>query len=92
MDRNSCSRSIGICTNQVSVNQTVLNSLPVPVPSISEQKRISQALGQIDAAVRCADVSLQKLRLLKTGLMQDLLTGEHRVTALLGSPKELVDA
>ena len=70
-------------SNQVSVNQTVLNSLPVPVPSISEQKRISQALGQIDVAVRCTDVSLQKLRLLKTGLMQDLLTGNRRVTALL---------
>ena len=94
--RSAATRRRVLCSvnasNQVSVNQTVLNSLPVPVPSISEQKRISQALGQIDAAVRCTDVSLQKLRLLKTGLMQDLLTGERRVTALLGSPKELVDA
>ena len=79
-------------SNQVSVNQMVLKSLPVPVPSISEQERISQALGQMDAAVRCTEVSLQKLRLLKTGLMQNLLTGERRVTALLESPKELVNA
>ena len=71
-------------SNQVSVNQMALNSLPVPVPSISEQKRISQALRQIDAAVRCTDISLQKLRRLKTALMQDLLTGNRRVTALLG--------
>ena len=94
--RSAATRRRVLCSvnasNQVSVNQTVLNSLPVPVPSISEQKRISQALGQIDATVRCTDVSLQKLRLLKTGLMQDLLTGERCVTALLGSPKELVDA
>ena len=94
--RSAATRRRIVCSvnasNQVSVNQTVLNSLPVPVPSISEQKRISQALGQIDAAVRCTDVSLLKLRLLKTGLMQDLLTGERRVTALLGSPRELVDA
>ena len=94
--RSTATRRRVLCSvnasNQVSVNQTVLNSLAVPVPSISEQKRISQALGQIDAAVRCTDVSLQKLRLLKTGLMRDLLTGERRVTALLGSPKERVDA
>ena len=94
--RSAATRRRVLCSvnasNQVSVNQTVLNSIPVPVPSISEQKRISQALGQIDATVRCTDVSLQKLRLLKTGLMQDLLTGERCVTALLGSPKELVDA
>ncbi len=77
-------------SNQVSVNQMVLNSLPVPVPSISEQKRISQALGQIDATVQCTDVSLQKLRLLKAGLMKDLLTGDRRVTALLGSPEQAV--
>ena len=79
-------------SNQVSVNQTVLNALPVPIPSIPEQQRISQTLGQIDTAVRCTDASLQKLRLLQTGLMRDLLTGERRVTALLGSRKGLVDA
>ena len=76
-------------SNQVSVNQAALNSLPVPVPSFSEQKRISQALGQLDAAVRCTDVTLQKLRLLKTGLMQDLLTGNRRVTALLEQREEV---
>ena len=94
--RSAATRRRVLCSvnasNQVSINQTVLNSLPVPVPSISEQKRVSQALGQIDTAVRCTDVSLQKLRLLKTGLMQDLLTGERRVTAPLGSAKELVAA
>ena len=74
-------------SNQVSVNQTVLNALPVPAPSISEQKRISQVLGQIDAAVQGTEVALQKLRLLSTGLMQDLLTGKRRVIALLGSQR-----
>lgn len=75
-------------SNQVSVNQTVLNALPVPVPSISEQKRISQVLGQVDAAVQRTEVTLQKLRLLNAGLMQDLLTGKRRVIALLGSQRK----
>lgn len=62
-----------------------IKSLLIPFPiDRSEQERIRNAL----LSVRCVlDTELrgaEKLRLLKTALMQDLLTGKRRVTALLG--------
>jgi type I restriction enzyme S subunit len=53
-----------------------------------EQERIVNVL---DATTRQTDDTLrdlEKLHLLKTGLMQDLLTGRKRVTPLLAAPPE----
>ena len=69
---------------KAGLNLPTVRSLLFPRPDdIDEQHRIAVA---IDACVRTADqqaCSLQKLRALKRGLMQDLLTGNRRVTALL---------
>jgi type I restriction enzyme, S subunit len=74
---------------QVNINPTNLRQLPAAFPtSLVEQaeimKRIDAATGAMDASKR----ALAKLRLLKTGLMQDLLTGRKRVTALLAAAIE----
>ena len=53
-------------------------------PAVIEQKRID------DHTARTAAPGLTDS--LKAGLMQDLLTGDRRVTALLGSPKQAVGA
>ena len=69
---------------KAGLNLPTVRSLLFPRPDdVDEQHRIAAA---IDAFVRAADqhaCSLQKLRALKRGLMQDLLTGNRRVTALL---------
>ena len=68
---------------KAGLNLPTVRSLLFPRPDVDEQHRIAVA---IDACVRIADqhaCSLQKLRALKRGLMQDLLTGNRRVTALL---------
>ena len=66
-------------SNQVSVNQAVLYPLPVPVPPPDEQARMVACIEAADRA-RAADIrSLQKLRMQKQGVMQDLLTGKVRV-------------
>ena len=69
---------------KAGLNLPTVRSLLFPRPDdVDEQLRITVA---IDACVRTADqhaCSLQKLRALKQGLMQDLLTGNRRVTALL---------
>lgn len=52
---------------------------PVPVPPISEQSRIADALSTVDSkldSLRRKQVGLQQM---KRGLMQKLLTGEWRV-------------
>ena len=68
---------------KAGLNLPTVRSLLFPRPDVDEQHRIAVA---IDACVRIADqhaCSLQKLRALKRGLMQDLLTGNRRVTPLL---------
>lgn len=63
-------------SNQVSVNQGVFYPMPVPIPPPDEQDRM---LARIEAADmrRSADLEvLAKLRSMKRGLMQDLLTGK----------------
>ena len=69
---------------KAGLNLPTVRSLLFPRPAdIDEQHRIAVA---IDACVRTTDqhaCSLQKLLALKRSLMQDLLTGNRRVTALL---------
>ena len=68
-------------SNQVSVNQAVLYPLPVPIPPMDEQDRMVERIEASDRA-RAADLEvLQKLRMQKQGLMQDLLTGKVPVRA-----------
>jgi type I restriction enzyme S subunit len=63
-------------SNQCSVNQSVLNPMPVPCPHIEEQARIVSRIDRLDERhfSECSD--LQKLLYQKLGLMQDLLTGK----------------
>jgi type I restriction enzyme S subunit len=67
-------------TNLASINSTQLKALPVPVPSIDEQREIVRGIGtcsdRIDRERRCADA----VRRTKAALMSALLTGELRVT------------
>jgi Type I restriction modification DNA specificity domain len=67
-------------TNLASINSTQLKQLPVPAPSIEEQREIVRALGTfsdwIDCERRCADA----VRAMKAALMSGLLTGELRVS------------
>jgi len=68
-------------SNQVSVNQSVLYPLPVPIPPMEEQDRMVERIEAADRA-RAADLAvLEKLRMQKQGLMQDLLTGRVHVRA-----------
>lgn len=70
-------------TNLASINSTQLKSFPVPLPSIEEQETIVEILGVSDAAVDAEDTRRLKLQRLKTGLMQDLLSGRVSVTGLV---------
>jgi len=65
------------------MNLENLRKVRISLPAPDEQKRIEIRAAAIDAAHDNALVELDKLRLLKTGLMDDLLTGRTPVTALL---------
>jgi type I restriction enzyme S subunit len=52
---------------------------PIWLPPLSEQNQIARILQENDDAIRQTEATLSKLKLLKQGLMQDLLSGRVRV-------------
>jgi type I restriction enzyme, S subunit len=60
-----------------------LGSIPVRVPKLSEQIQICLTLDSLEKRIEEEKRNLSKQKRLKTGLMQDLLTGKVRVTSLL---------
>jgi len=65
------------------VNGPILSGLLFPWPGVKEQDRINDLLDSMEAVLHACNQQLAKSISLKTSLMQDLLTGEKRVTALL---------
>jgi type I restriction enzyme S subunit len=57
-----------------NINLPILKSLYLPVPSLQEQKAITEVLGVVDSAVELVDRVIWKTERLKKGLMQTLLT------------------
>lgn len=49
------------------------------VPSFQEQQKIAQILSNMDEEIDALEKELEKYRLLKTGTMQELLTGKTRL-------------
>lgn len=78
---------------QVNINPTNLRSIPAAFPkSLDEQAAITARIAAVKEVHNAYRDHLCKLKSLKVGLMQDLLTGERRVNALLASSKQVVGA
>ena len=71
-------------TNLASINSTQLKAFPLPLPSLAEQSRIVARLQGANQFIASEQTRLAKLRALKRGLMDDLLTGRVRVTMTAG--------
>jgi type I restriction enzyme S subunit len=65
------------------VNKTSFASIVIPIASLAEQTEIAGRIAAISARLRQESASATKMRALKSGLMDDLLTGRVRVTPLL---------
>lgn len=69
---------------QVNINPTNLRSIPAAFPrNLDEQTAITVRISAVREALNAYREHLNKLTSMKAGLMQDLLTGDRRVTALL---------
>lgn len=84
IQRQVAGRAVG--STMVNLNTGILQSLVLRVPPGEEQRKISMLARAHGLRVAREGAQLAKLRLLKSGLMEDLLTGRVRVTALL--PRE----
>jgi type I restriction enzyme S subunit len=64
-------------------NSNELRAVELTLPPITEQKLVCEKLDALENATSDFVSELKKFKILKTALMQDLLTGKKRVTALL---------
>ena len=69
---------------QVNINPTNLRSIPAAFPkNMGEQTAITGRISSVTGVLNSYRENLYKLKSVKAGLMQDLLTGDRRVSALL---------
>ena len=76
-------------SGQPGINAKEYCSLQIPVPSLIEQKKISEVLNIWDKAIEKQTQLIDKLELRKKGLMQQLLTGKKRLPGFSGEWKKV---
>lgn len=69
-------------TTFIDINIGDLRKIWVLLPKRTEQDAIADKLDKIQNSFKIYDTQLSKLQSLKTGLMQDLLSGKVRVNCL----------
>ncbi|MGM0620692.1 MAG: restriction endonuclease subunit S [Bacteroidota bacterium] len=72
-----------------TLNRNDVHDFYVPVPPLSEQKKIAEILSTWDVAIEQTQKLLEQLKLRKKGLMQQLLTGKTRLKGFNGEWKYL---
>jgi len=64
------------------INNKHINPYKIPLPPLKEQKKIAEILSQWDEAIETTQNLIEKLKLRKKGLMQELLSGKKRLPGL----------
>ena len=72
------------------LDKNTLINIPCAIPPLREQKAIAQTLSDVDALIAALDKHIAKKRNIKTGTMQQLLTGKTRLPGLGGSWKTML--
>ena len=79
-----CKASKGVVDDRLRLYPKDIFPIPIAIPKcLDEHSLIADRLDAQHRAIESSVRGLEKLHLLKRGLMQDLLTGNRRVTALL---------
>jgi len=68
-----------IGTDQPYIRTPVLLKIKIPLPPLSEQRKIAEILSTVDRKLELERKRKEKLERIKKGLMNDLLTGRRRV-------------
>jgi type I restriction enzyme S subunit len=64
---------------QSNLNKRIVQGFTLKLPDRAEQIAIANVLGEIDQELDTIDLKLQKIRAMKSGMMQELLTGRIRL-------------
>jgi type I restriction enzyme S subunit len=63
-----------------------IREFDIPLPSLKEQRKIAEILTSVDKVIELTEVNIEKLKNLKKGMMQDLLTKGIGHTKFKDSP------
>jgi type I restriction enzyme S subunit len=66
-------------SNYPAINSSDVRALEIPLPGYEEQTAIAAVLSDMDVEITTLETKLTKARQLKTGMMQELLTGRIRL-------------
>lgn len=66
-------------SGQPGINGNEYGGLRLPLPRLEEQIAIANILSDIDADIQSVEARLSKIRQIKQGMMQELLTGRTRL-------------
>lgn len=61
------------------LNLKIIGTIPVPLPTLEEQQAIADVLDAADDEIRSLEAQLEKAKLIKQGMMHELLTGKTRL-------------
>jgi type I restriction enzyme S subunit len=62
-----------------SLNANTVGKIEIFLPTVSEQQAIAEVLSDVDIEITALEARREKTRLLKQGMMQELLTGRIRL-------------
>jgi len=83
--RKHSAKVLSVAVGQANINGQKLRTYPIPLPpTLSEQRAIATALGDVDALLGELDRLIVKKRDLKQAAMQQLLTGQARLPGFHG--------
>ncbi|MDF7824690.1 restriction endonuclease subunit S [Pontiellaceae bacterium B12227] len=79
---------LSVAVGQANINSQKLKTYPIPIPpTLAEQEAIAGALSDVDELVGSLEKLIVKKRAIKTGAMQQLLTGKQRLPGFDGEWK-----
>lgn len=90
-----CQKQLGAITqgsSNININADNIKSLLIPYPPLPEQQKIAEILTSVDEVIEKTQAQIDKLKDLKTGMMQELLTNGIGHTEFKGSPVGRVPA
>jgi len=72
------SENVGGTTHK-RISRSALGNIKFRIPNFSEQNKISKVLSSMDTEIEQLETQLSKYKQMKTGMMQELLTGKKRL-------------
>lgn len=63
----------------LEISKKDISSITIKIPTYSEQKAIASVISDMDAEIELLEKKLKKYRMIKEGMMQELLTGRIRL-------------